>query len=94
MGWTSVGNGTNVKEALPLPEKNRERTGKRLANLWRRNKINKEAHADRGLEIKWEISVYKVQTIFQKKLSTGSKPFTNLLSILLSNHKLEIPIIL
>ena len=28
---------------------------KRLANLWKRNKVKKKAHAGRGQEIKWEI---------------------------------------
>jgi hypothetical protein len=35
----SVWKGTNVNEAHPLPQKNRERTKKRLAILWRRKKI-------------------------------------------------------
>ncbi|HEV2453010.1 MAG TPA: hypothetical protein VGY98_02035, partial [Verrucomicrobiae bacterium] len=52
--WKSVRKGTNVKEALPLPEKNgvrtEKRTGNGLANLWSRKKITKKAHAGHGQE--------------------------------------------
>jgi len=54
-GGKSVRKGTNGNEALLLPEKNRERTEKGLANLWSRRKITKQAHAGRGQETKWEI---------------------------------------
>ena len=49
--------GTNVNEAPPLPEKTEGGLEKGLANLWSRKKITKKAHAGRGQETKWEISI-------------------------------------
>ena len=42
---------------LPVPEKNRGRTGVALANLRNRKRITKKAHAGRGQETKWEMSI-------------------------------------
>jgi hypothetical protein len=43
-----------------------------LENPWKRKNITKKAHADRGLETIWEMSVY-IQ--FPKKLRNLSSPF-------------------
>jgi hypothetical protein len=42
-------------ETPPVLKGNRGELGKRLANLWRRHKVKKNAHAGRGQEIKWGI---------------------------------------
>jgi hypothetical protein len=44
-------------ETLPVLKKTEPNWKKRLANLWRRVKVKKKAHAGRGQEIKWEIPV-------------------------------------
>jgi hypothetical protein len=58
-------------EAPPLPKKNPGRTGKKLATVWSRQKITKEARAGRGLETIWEIAVYMCT---QRNTSHGKQP--------------------
>jgi hypothetical protein len=50
------------KVHFPAKQPYRANWEKRLANLWRRNKLNKRAHTDHGQEIKWEIA-NKVATV-------------------------------
>jgi hypothetical protein len=51
--------GIGAEKGIGTPcarEKRRADWKKVLANLWRRKRITKKAHAGRGQEIKWEIS--------------------------------------
>src|ERR1700691_1213633 len=64
------------ERSAPFATENRGRIGKkiekRLANLWGRNKITKKAHAGRGHEIKWEMSVNMKMAISFRPVPSGA----------------------
>jgi hypothetical protein len=62
-----------AKKGIGTPLCQRKAEGgvaKRLANLWRRNRFKKNAHACRGQEIKWEIPV-NMQTVGAPRMTNG-----------------------
>lgn len=64
-GETGLGN-PKASKTPPVPEEERERSGKGLANLWSRKKITKRAYACRGQETQWEISIARGLSIRQQ----------------------------
>ena len=60
--WLKACGKAQIATKRPLCQrKTGDRLEKDLANLWSRKKITKKAHAGRGLETIWEMSVYMVQ---------------------------------